>query len=151
MSDLGSEYGRLLAERDRLIADGADPADLEVVLRPPVEGDPDFDATAIDYRRGSPQYDPTPAETGLLDTAWKAAEAALPEGWTFWNLTYKASEGIDDDRRWSAMAAGPFDDMCPTCFHSEPRKWLHGYGATHAAALLDLAAAIRTALSKEEK
>lgn len=28
--DSGSEYGRLLAERDRLIADGIDPADLVV-------------------------------------------------------------------------------------------------------------------------
>ena len=32
--DLGSEYGRLLAERDRLIAEGADPADLDVPTEP---------------------------------------------------------------------------------------------------------------------
>lgn len=35
MRDVGSEYGRLLAERDRLIADGADPSDLEMPLPPP--------------------------------------------------------------------------------------------------------------------
>ena len=32
--DDASEYGRLLAERDRLIASGVDPADLEMPLPP---------------------------------------------------------------------------------------------------------------------
>jgi hypothetical protein len=32
--DTGGEYGRLLAKRDRLIADGVDPADLDVPERP---------------------------------------------------------------------------------------------------------------------
>lgn len=34
MTDLGSEYGRLLAERDRLIAAGVDPGELEMPLPP---------------------------------------------------------------------------------------------------------------------
>ncbi len=39
MSDLGSEYGRLLAELDRLLASGVDPADLETPLRPEGTGE----------------------------------------------------------------------------------------------------------------
>ena len=35
--DHGSEYGRLLAQRDRLIASGVDPAELEMPLPPPPE------------------------------------------------------------------------------------------------------------------
>lgn len=38
--DFGSELGRLLAERDRLISEGADPVELQVPLAPP---DPDPD------------------------------------------------------------------------------------------------------------
>jgi hypothetical protein len=34
MTDHGSEYGRLLAERDRLVAAGADPAELETPIPP---------------------------------------------------------------------------------------------------------------------
>lgn len=34
-ADLPSEYGRLLAERDRLIGEGVDPADLDMPLPPP--------------------------------------------------------------------------------------------------------------------
>ncbi len=78
-----------------------------------------------------------------LDEAWAEVETALPVAWSFWSLTYKASEGIEDDRRWSAMAVGPFDDICLHCYHSEPRRWTHGYGASNAAALLDLAARLR--------
>jgi hypothetical protein len=33
-ADTASEYGRLLAERDRLIASGVDPADLQIPDRP---------------------------------------------------------------------------------------------------------------------
>jgi hypothetical protein len=39
-SELGSEYGRLLAERDRLISEGVDPDELEMPLPPPMDPDP---------------------------------------------------------------------------------------------------------------
>jgi hypothetical protein len=33
-TDVASEYGRLLAERDRLIGIGVDPADLDIPMQP---------------------------------------------------------------------------------------------------------------------
>ena len=64
--DLGSEYGRLLAERDRLIASGVDPAALEVPLAPPEElTDPIPDETGV--MPEPPEDDPEASEVDIPD------------------------------------------------------------------------------------
>lgn len=63
---------------------------------------------------------------GTLDAAWQAAEAALPEGWTFGSLSSYAYEG----KQWYATAG------IGTLAGSEV---VEGEGDTPTAALLALA------------
>ena len=69
MTDNASEYGRLLAQRDRLIGEGVDPAELLVPMRPDDELDPtaeDGEPEAPDVRtdpvEDDPDADHAPAE-----------------------------------------------------------------------------------------
>ena len=78
----------------------------------------------------------TPSEP-TLDAAWKAAEAALPEGWSLSSLTKNSQRGQTVAQAWWASCFGT-----KRTFGHERRAVGRrmAYGPTPAAALLALAA-----------
>lgn len=98
----------------------------------------------LDYDQLTPQHHAARAALAAkpepgLDAAWAAAEAALPDGWTFHGV------GLDDNSMegggwgpgWHAAMSNPRHCERDDCDHDEAN--VVGTGPTPAAALLALA------------
>jgi hypothetical protein len=81
--------------------------------------------------------------TSGLDVAWAEVEAAIPDGWVFHALTRRPNVALElnaqgETKRWRAVAWVPGANYSPSA---------SGSGPTPAAALTDLASALRAAES----
>lgn len=119
--------------------------------KPPFPSEPNRLAAIADAARRLPAPEPA---VDSLDAAWAEAEAALPEGWRFVELSNCLTDPGEPEQDgwrvcWLAFAApapltilsameGIYDDGL-----NDYREHVEGSGPTPAAALRALAAALR--------
>jgi hypothetical protein len=124
MSDLPSEYGRLLAERDRLIAEGADPDELAMPDKPSVEATVGEWEDQRDYSTGQtrdalrralalPRVISAVSGHAPGHAASYVIEALGEDGFTVARLS--AEPPLDVER----LAEALHDSMCATSHHDK--------------------------------